>query len=84
MLKPACGECGSCSIAARNAAIAHNSLGILLHMQHRYEDAIPVLEAYYASDVVICGDRVCANIDPKGQRTGDKRQYVQVQPRPRQ
>lgn len=25
-----------------------------------------------------------ANIDPKGQRTGDKRQYVQVQPRPRQ
>ena len=50
----------------------------------RYEDAIPVLEAYYASDVVICGDRVCANIDPKGQRTGDERQYVQVQPRPRQ
>lgn len=50
----------------------------------RYEDAIPVLEAYYASDVVICGDRVCANIDPKGQRSGDKRQYVQVQPRRRQ
>lgn len=50
----------------------------------RYEEAIPVLQAYYASDVVICGDRVCANVDPKGQRTGDKRQYLQVRSRTRQ
>lgn len=48
----------------------------------RYEEAIPVLQAYYASDVVICGDRVCANIDADGQRTGDKRQYVRAKPRP--
>jgi hypothetical protein len=51
---------------------------------HRYENAIPVLEAYYASDAVICGDRVCANIDPNGQRTGDKRQYLQAKSRSRQ
>lgn len=50
----------------------------------RYEEAIPVLQAYYASDVVICGDRVCANVDPKGQRTGDKRQYLQARSRTRQ
>lgn len=50
----------------------------------RYEEAIPVLQAYYASDVVICGDRVCANVDPKGQRAGDKRQYLQARPRTRQ
>ncbi|PPJ44182.1 hypothetical protein C0063_07920 [Pseudoxanthomonas sp. KAs_5_3] len=49
----------------------------------RYENAIPVLEAYYASDAVICGDRVCVHIDPKGQRAGDKRQYQQAKPRAR-
>ena len=48
----------------------------------RYENAIPVLQAYYASDAVICGDRMCANIDPNGQRTGDKRQYRRAKPRP--
>lgn len=47
----------------------------------RYEDAIPVLQAYYASDAIICGDRVCANVDPDGQRAGDKRQYRQAKPR---
>lgn len=50
----------------------------------RYEEAIPVVQAYYASDVVICGGRVCANVDPKGQRTGDKRQYLQVRSPTRQ
>ncbi|WP_241148174.1 hypothetical protein [Xanthomonas axonopodis] len=48
----------------------------------RYENAIPVLQAYSASDAFICGGRVCANIDPNGQRTGDKRQYRQARPRP--
>ncbi|WP_235429743.1 hypothetical protein [Xanthomonas sp. GPE 39] len=48
----------------------------------RYENAIPVLQAYYASDAVMCGGRVCANVDPNGQRTGDKRQYRQAKPRP--
>lgn len=50
----------------------------------RYENAIPVLQAYYASDAVICGGRVCTNVDPDGQRTGDKRQYRQAKPRTRQ
>lgn len=50
----------------------------------RYENAIPVLKAYYASDAVICGDRVCANIDPNGQRAGDKRQYLQAKSRSEQ
>jgi len=50
----------------------------------RYENAIPVLEAYYASDAVICGDRVCANVDLKGQRIGDKHQYLQARSRTRQ
>ena len=47
----------------------------------RYESAIPVLQAYYASDAVICGGRVCTHVDPDGQRVGDKRQYRQAQPR---
>lgn len=46
-----------------------------------YENAIPVLQAYYASDAVICGGRVCANVDPDGQPAGDKRQYRQAKPR---
>ncbi|AOL21727.1 hypothetical protein BGK55_15150 [Xanthomonas citri pv. malvacearum] len=47
----------------------------------RYENAIPVLQAYYASDAAICGGRVCVNVDPNGQRAGDKRQYRQAKPR---
>ncbi|WP_223214392.1 hypothetical protein ACCQ13_01970 [Xanthomonas sp. NCPPB 1638] len=50
----------------------------------RYENAIPVLQAYSASDAVICDGRVCVNVDPNGQRTGDKRQYRQAKPRPQQ
>ncbi|WP_334177264.1 hemolysin [Pseudoxanthomonas sp.] len=56
-------------------------LSIVREELHRYENAIPVLEAYYASDAVICGNRVCANIDPQGQRAGDKRQYLQAKAR---
>ena len=59
-------------------------LAIVREELNRYERAIPVLEAYYASDAVICGNRVCANIDPHGQRTGDKRQYLQARARSRQ
>lgn len=49
----------------------------------RYENAIPVLQAYYASDAAICGERVCVNVDPNGQRAGDKQQYRQAKPRSR-
>ncbi|WP_293714364.1 hypothetical protein [Stenotrophomonas sp. UBA7606] len=48
---------------------------------NRYDDAIPVLQAYYASDAVLCGGRVCVNVDPNGQHAGDKRQYRQAKPR---
>lgn len=48
----------------------------------RYENAVPVVQAFYASDAMLCGDRVCVNVDPNGQRTGDQRQYRQAKPRP--
>ena len=41
----------------------------------RYEDAVPVVQAFYASDAVICGDVICTNVDPDGRRAGDKGQY---------
>lgn len=59
-------------------------LSIVKEELQRYENAIPVLQAYYASDTVICGGRVCTNIDPNGQRVGDKQQYRQAKPRDQQ
>ncbi|WP_232310176.1 hypothetical protein [Pseudoxanthomonas mexicana] len=41
----------------------------------RYEDAVPVVQAFYASDAVICGSVICANVDPSGSRAGDRGQY---------
>lgn len=49
----------------------------------RYENAVPVVQAFYASDAAICGGRVCVNVDPDGQRAGNQRQYRQAKPRPR-
>jgi hypothetical protein len=48
---------------------------------NRYEDAVPVVRAYVASDAVLCGERICVNVDPNGQRTGDQRQYREAKPR---
>ncbi|RMH94564.1 hypothetical protein EBB59_01720 [Lysobacter pythonis] len=62
----------------------HRELSAAKEELQRYENAIPILQAYYASDAVICGGRVCTNTDPNGQRTGDKRQYRQAKPRPKQ
>lgn len=50
----------------------------------RYENAMLVVRAFYASDVVVCGERICVNVDPNGQRQGDKRQYRQARMRPKQ
>ncbi|MGH8080407.1 MAG: relaxation protein, partial [Lysobacter sp.] len=33
------------------------------------------------ADVVVCGERLCANIDRKGQGVGDKGQYLPIQTR---
>ncbi|WP_238135530.1 hypothetical protein [Xanthomonas fragariae] len=47
----------------------------------RYENAVPVVQAFYASDAIVCADRICVNVDPTGLRQGDKRQYRQAKPR---
>lgn len=59
----------------RELAAAKDELG-------RYEDAIPVLNAYYASDASICGERICVNVDPNAQRQGNKKQFSRARPRP--
>jgi len=41
----------------------------------RHEDAVPVVQAFYASDAVICGDVICTNVDPSAPRVGDRKQY---------
>ena len=41
-----------------------------------------LLRAYNTSDVMLCNDgKLCANVNPKGQRFGDHGQYVLVNPR---
>lgn len=52
----------------RELAAAKEELG-------RYENAIPVVRAFAASDAVICDGRVCVNVDPKGKRQGRQGQY---------
>lgn len=51
---------------------------------HRYESAVPVVQAFHASDATLCGDRLCVNVDPKAQRVGLEKQYRQARPRPQQ
>ena len=57
-------------------------LAVVQEELERYEDAAPVVRAFYASDAVVCGGRICSNEDPKGQHMGEKRQYRQARPRP--
>ena len=41
-----------------------------------------LLKAYNGADVSLCGeDQLCANVDVKGARTGDHKQYFAVRPR---
>jgi hypothetical protein len=51
---------------------------------HRYEDALPVLRAYAASEAVLCGDRLCVNVEPGSHKAGDGRSYRQVKQRTRE
>ena len=46
----------------------------------RYDNAIPVVRAFHASDAIICGDRLCVNVDAGTRRQGDRQQYVPVRP----
>ncbi|KRG70193.1 hypothetical protein ABB29_07305 [Pseudoxanthomonas dokdonensis] len=48
----------------------------------RYENAVPIVKAFYGSDIELCGDRLCANVDPRGHKSGDKGQYQPVRSRP--
>ncbi|MCF7221614.1 hypothetical protein [Marilutibacter chinensis] len=48
----------------------------------RYENAVPVVQAFVASDAIVCDGRICINADPNGRPQGDKRQYRQARPRP--
>lgn len=55
------------------------------HYQQQYDrlrSAVPYMQAVNHSDVVPCGDgRLCARIDEKAPRLGDKKQYRLVEPR---
>lgn len=51
----------------------------------RYDDAVPVLQAFYASDAVLCEGRICVNVEPLARSAaGDQNQYRQAKPRTRQ
>jgi hypothetical protein len=50
----------------------------------RYENAVPVLQAFRDSDAALCGGRICINVDPDADKSGDKRQYRQAKPRQQQ
>jgi len=61
-----------------------HELAVAKEEYQRYDNAASIAQAFYASDTVICGGRICSNDDPNGQRVGDKRQYRQAKPRPGQ
>lgn len=47
----------------------------------RYQVDAEINRLISQSDVVQCGERLCANVDLKAGRTGDKQQYRPVKPR---
>jgi hypothetical protein len=55
------------------------------HYRQQYDQllaAVPYMDAVNRSDVVPCGDRqLCARIDDKAPRVGDKKQYRLIEPR---
>ena len=48
----------------------------------RHENAVQVVRAFYASDAVLCGERLCVNVDGTGARSGPNGVYRPVKPRP--
>lgn len=48
----------------------------------RYQLSAELLKAYDAADVTLCGDKLCANLDAKGEKFGDAGQYRLVRDRP--
>ncbi len=48
----------------------------------RHHVEVRLLSAINASDIVLCADgRLCVNVDDRGKRQGDRRQYQVVEPR---
>lgn len=47
----------------------------------RHQVSAQLLQAYDAADVTLCDGRLCANIDPKGDRFGEDDQYRPVRDR---
>ncbi|WP_313318551.1 hypothetical protein [Stenotrophomonas sp.] len=48
----------------------------------RYENAVPVMQAFAASDAIICDGRICINPDSAAKSQADNRQYRVAKPRP--
>ena len=48
----------------------------------RYQLSAELLKAYDAADVTLCNGKLCANVDPKAAKSGDKGQYRPVRDRP--
>ncbi len=66
------------AIAAGAAAYAVTSSRAEVE-RHRIEAAL--LRAYNRADVTLCGERLCANIDERGARFGERGQYRPVEAR---
>lgn len=56
-------------------------LGAVQTELQRHEQAIPILQAYAASDAMLCDGRICVNIDPAARPHGEKRRYRPAKPR---
>lgn len=48
----------------------------------RYQVEIELTRAINRADVIKCGDNLCANVETKGKKFGDKGQHRLVKPRP--
>lgn len=57
-------------------------LDIVQSALHRHEQAIPILQAYAASDAMLCDGHLCVNTDSSSPARGERRQYRPAKPRP--
>lgn len=75
------------TLASVTAALALLLGGsIYLSMQYRQQIRdnriqAELLRAYNQADVTLCGERLCANVDPAAQAVGPQKQYRPVRPR---
>ena len=59
-----------------------NAVNGLYDEVRRYQLSAELLKAYDAADVTLCDGKLCANVDPKGAKSGDEGQYRPVRNRP--